>query len=78
MAHRNSLPSAEQHFLPNSQIHGHANGQMNMGQEQTYPYLNSRVSYNTQTIAHLTGLEGVPFVLRDDLRPGTGPGGLAV
>lgn len=63
--HRNSLPTSDQFsmpIMPNSP----GNNMMMMTQN------NKTAAYNTATLSHLTGLEGIPFVLRDDLRPSAG------
>lgn len=62
--------------MPNSPAHMMIPGMMGQGQQQSYQ--NNTGTYSSQTIAHLTGLEGVPFVLRDDLRPATGLGSVVV
>jgi len=64
MAHRNSLPSADNYpySMPNSPAHAHLAS-------------NAQSGYNNYgTLPSLIGIEGVPFVLREDLRPKSGLG----
>jgi len=72
----------------NSNGNGHSNGhgRMSLPNENTaysnpntpshsiYPE-QKNVPYNSQTLPHLSGIEGIPFILREDLRPTVAGGG---
>jgi len=62
IAHRNSLPSADNYpySMPNSPAH--------------YGNYDQSGNNNYGTLSSLIGIEGVPFVLREDLRPKSGLG----